>query len=229
MLRLSDSRNFSRTLTGLCLIGAPLALTAAAVIGPDYFDDNKVTELQNLAVHHRRFVVALLLFFVGGVLVILAGLGLVRFFRSTRVTLGSAAGALLTLGGGATMGFYAESAIEYEMTRHDLGRQEMAKLLDQFMESGILAPVWILFLIGTVIGTILLAVAAFKRGLIPIWAAAALVIANVFGFLAEESKAFEIAGFAVLLVGLGTLGLRFLRMSDDEWDGAPAGAAPPLA
>ena len=230
MLRLSDSRNFSRTLTGLCLIVAPLALLAAALIGPDYIDnDNLAAELENIALHNRRFVVSLVLFFVAGILVILAGIGLVRLFRSARVTLGQAAGALLVLGGAATMGFYTISAIEYEMTRHDLDRVEMAKLAEQFQESGVLAPVWILFLIGTVIGSVLLAVAAFRRGLLPIWAAVALVVANVFGFLGEESKEFEIAGFAVLLLGLGTLGLAVLRMSDDEWDGAPATAAPPVA
>jgi hypothetical protein len=230
MLRLSDSRNFSRTLTGLCLIGGPLALLAAAVIGPDYVDnDNKLAELQSIAVHHRRYVVAILLFFVAGLLIILAGIGLIRLFRSARVTLGQVAGALLVLGAGATMGFYSESAIEYEMTRHGFSRVQMAKLADQFQESGALAPIWILFLIGTVIGTILLAIAAFKRGLLPIWAAVALVVANVFGFLGDESKPFEIAGFAVLLLGLGMLGLRVLGMSDDEWDGPPAAAAPPVA
>jgi uncharacterized protein DUF4386 len=231
MLRLSDSRNFSRTLTGLCLIGGPLALTAAAVIGPEIDDDNKVQELQNIALHHRRYVVAILLFFVGGVLIMLAGIGLVRLFRSVRVTLGQVAGALLTLGAGATMGFYAFSAIEYEMTRHDLNRVQMAKLLDE-TESAVFVPILIMFLLGIVIGSLLLAIAAFRRGLIPIWASVAIVAAAVLGFF-EDSKPLEIAGFALLIVGLGTLGLRCLRMTDDEWDTAPAPppatAAPPVA
>jgi hypothetical protein len=227
MLRLSDARNFGRTLTGLCLIGAPLALLAAAIIGPEYVDnDNKLAELQSIAVHHRRFALAIVLFFAAAVLIILAGIGLVRLFRGVRVTLGQTAGALLTLGGAATFGFYANSAIEYEMTRHDLNRVQMAKLADQFQDSAALAPVWVLFLIGIVLGTILLAIAAYRRGLIPIWAAVAIVASSVLGFFGDESKPAEIAGFAVLLVGFGALGLAVLRMSDDEWD-APA-AGPPV-
>lgn len=232
MLRLSDSRNFSRTLTGLCLIGAPLALTAAAVIGPDFIDDDKQAELNNIAVRHHRFVVSLLLFFVAGILILLAGLGLIRFFRGARVTMGAVAGALLVLGAHATMGFYAISGIEYEMARHGLDQTEMAKLVDQLEDSGILTPVWILFLIGIVIGSILLAIATWRGKTIPVWASAAIVVAAVLGFFGGDDKAFEIAGFVVLLVGLGTLGLTFLRMTDEEWDaGVPptAGTVPPPA
>lgn len=231
MLRLSDSRNFSRTLTGLCLIGAPLALTAAAAIGPDYIDDDKRQELQNIAVHPNRYVTALLLFFVAGVLLIAAGIGLVRFFRGAGVTLGQAAGGLLTAGAAATIGFFAVSAVEYEMARQDRDRPEMANLAEQFEDAGILLPILILFLIGIVVGSVLLAIATWRHRLIPVWASLAIVVAAVLGFFGQESKALEIAGFAILVVGLGSLGLRFLRMTDEEWDagGGRAGESVPPA
>lgn len=227
MLRLSDARNFGRTLTGLCLIGGPLALTAAAIIGPDYVDDDKQRELENIAVHHHRYVVSILLFFLAGLLIIAAGIGLVRLFRGVRVTLGQVGGGLLVFGAAATIGFYTISALEYEMTRHGLDRVEMAKLVDQIEESGVLAPGWILFLVGIVIGSLLLAIAAFRRGLIPIWAVVAVVAATILGFFGGDNKALEIAGFAVLVVGFGTLGLALLRMSDDDWD-SPA-VPPPVS
>jgi hypothetical protein len=51
MLRLSDGRNFGRTLTGLCLIAAPVLLLIAAIVSPDVDDDNKAKELANIAAH----------------------------------------------------------------------------------------------------------------------------------------------------------------------------------
>jgi hypothetical protein len=236
MLRLSDARNFGRTLTGLCLIGAPVALTAAAAIGPDYFDDDKQQMLQKIGVHPNRYVVALLLFLAAAVLLIAAGIGLVRFFRGAGVTLGQAAGGLLAVGAAATIGFFTIGAVQYEMTRHNLDRAEMADLVEQVEESAMLLPIVILFLVGIAIGSLLLAIAAWRRRLIPVWAALAIVAAAVLGFFGQDNKALEIVGFAILIVGLGTLGLRFLRMTDDEWDagdaasgeGAPP-APPPMA
>jgi hypothetical protein len=227
MLRLSDARNFGRTMTGLCLIGAPAALLLAQIVTPDIDDDNKAVELQNLALHNRKYLVGMLVFLAASVLLLLAAIGLVRLFRGVRVTLGQFAAVLLAIGAAATFGFYAWSSVEYEMTRHNLPRAAMAKLLDELDNAAVLAPIWIIFLIGVVLGSVLLALAAWRRRLIHPVGALAILAGGVLS-AAGQDKTLSVVSFALLLVGLGSLGLAVLRMSDEEWD-APVGAPPVTA
>ncbi len=229
MLKVSDGRNFGRTLTGLCLIGGPLLLLIAAVVQPNVDNSNKVKELANVAANKGSFVTGGIFFFLGGLVLIGAGIGVIHLFRGRRLGLGQVAGALLTLGSAATIGWYALGAVEYEMVNQSgLDRAQMAKLLDKSFEANSLAPILIVFAIGVVVGTILLAVAAWRRRFVPVWASVAIAVAGLLSF-AGDSKGVSIVSFAVLLVGLGTLGLTVLGMTDEEWDAPRDRALPPSA
>jgi len=227
MLRFSDGRNFGRTLTGLCLIAAPILLLIAQVVSPDVDDDNKVKELANVAAHKGSYLAGGLIFMVAGLVLVVAGFGLVHLFRGRRLTLGQVAGALVALGAAASTGFYAFTTIEYEMVNvSGLDRAQMARLLDKGQDSTTALPLFLVFLVGIVIGLILLGIAAWRSRVVPVWAGIALIVAGVLGFAGGESKAVNIVDFAILIVGFGSLGLAALRMSDEEWD-APRGAAVP--
>lgn len=67
------------------------------------------------------------------------------------------------------------------------------------------------------------------RYIVPVWAPAAIVVGSIVNFLAE-SAAVNAIGFAFLLIGFGSVGLKLLSMSDDEWDHLgrrPGPAEPP--
>ena len=51
MLKFSDARNFGRTFTGLALIAGPLVFLIAQIVSPDVDNDNKLTELNDIAAH----------------------------------------------------------------------------------------------------------------------------------------------------------------------------------
>jgi hypothetical protein len=226
MLKLSDARNFGRTLTGLTLIAGPLLYLLGQIVSPDVDDDNKVKELANVAAHKGSYLTGALLFFVGALVTIASMIGVIHLFRSRRVSLGQVAATLVLIGNTAIVGFYAFSTVEYEMVNQSgLDRTEMAKLLDKADGSASGAAFFILFLVGIVLGLLLLALAMWRRKVAPPWAAAAIVATAVVGFLGN-SKALGIASFALLLVGFGGLALRVLGMSDEEWD-APRDAAAP--
>jgi len=226
LLKVSDGRNFGRTLTGLCLIGGPLLFLIAVIVQPNVDDSDKVKELANVAANESSFVTAGIVFFLGSLVLMGAGIGVIHLFRSRGLGLGQVAGALLTLGSAATIGWYALGAVEYEMVNQSgLDRAQMAQLLDKSYEANSLAPILIVFAVGIVLGTILLAVAAWRRRLVPVWAAVAIAVAGLLSF-GGESKGVSIVSFVILLVGLGKLGVTVLGMTDEEWD-APRDAPRP--
>jgi hypothetical protein len=219
VLRFSDARSFGRTLTGLLLFVAPAVLLISTIISPNTDHKNKVQELNAVAAHKGTYLLSGVLFLVGGLLIIAMGIGIMRLFRGDGgVTAGQVSGALLVLGGTVTMGWYALGVAEYEMVNEKgLDRQALAAFLHKADNAGALAPLFILFLIGIVLGTILLAVANWRTRVAPVWASVAILLGGVVGALGN-GQAISIVTFVVLLVGLGALGARVLAMSDDEWE-----------
>jgi Domain of unknown function (DUF4386) len=227
MLRLSDGRNFGRTLTGLCLIAAPVLLLIAAIVSPDVDDDNKAKELANIAAHKGSYLTGNLLWLLAAIVLIGASVGIIHLFRGRKVGLGQVAGSLMIMAGAVSFGWYAFAIVEYEMVNHSgIDRAAMANFLDKAGDStGTIIPFIVLFLLGVVVGLVLLGVAAWRRRMVPAWSAALIAVAGVVAFFGE-SKGVEIMDFVILIAGLGPLGLATLRMSDEEWDSPREPAAP---
>lgn len=237
MLRFSDARNFGRTATGLLLIVGPLLLTIAAFVSPNTDHKNKVHELNAIAAHKGSYLAGGLIWLAASILLLLAAVGLIKMFRGPRgVTLGQVSGLLLILGSMVGVAWYALGALEYEMVNHQgLDRQALATFLHKSDQTGTLVPLFLLFVIGVVLGLVLLGVASLRTRVIPVWASVVLIVSGPLTFFSNGRVASGVAGL-VTLVGLGVLGARALRMSDEEWDAplerkraqapADAGAAP---
>jgi hypothetical protein len=219
VLRFSDARNFGRTLTGLCLIGGPLLFLIGGIISPDTDHDNKLRELAAVAAHKGAYLANAYFFLAGAVLLIIASIGLIRFFRGPRgVTLGQVAGGFLVLGSAVVFAFFAFTVSEYEMVNQKgLNTPALAQYLDKAEDSNVALPLFLLFLVGVILGLILLGIAAYRTRVVPVWAAVVIVASGVLTFF-SESGAGEIIANAVLLIGFGVLAMRILGMSDEEWD-----------
>jgi hypothetical protein len=219
LLKFSDARNFARTSTGLLLIAGPAVLLIGSIVSPDTDHKNKAQELAAIAAHKGTYLLGGLLFLLATTLMVFAGFGLVRMFRGPRgVTLGQVAGVLLSLGATVGAGWYALGVAEYEMVNHNgLNRAALATFLHKADNTSAMLPLILMFLAGIVIGVLLLGVAAIRTRIVPVWAAIVILVAGPLGFFGN-GKAGGIASAVVLLVGLGALGLRALRMTDEEWD-----------
>ncbi|HEX6459890.1 MAG TPA: DUF4386 family protein [Thermoleophilaceae bacterium] len=219
MLRFSDARNFGRTLTGLLLFAAPAMLLIATLVQPNTDHKNKLQELNAVAAHKGTYLLGGILFLIGGLLMLFVGAALIKLFRGPRgITAGQVSGALLMCAGFVTAGWYALGAAEYEMVNHaGLDRQALAAFLHKAESGGSLVPLIVLFMVGIVIGSILLAVANYRTRFAPVWASVAILLGGIVSAVAN-SQAANIASLAVLLIGLGAIGARVLSMSDEEWD-----------
>ena len=223
MLRFSDARNFGRTLTGLALIVGPLVMLVGGIIGPDTDNDNKLKELNSVAAHKSAYIIGSALFLVSTIILLAASVGIIHVFRGRRVTLGQIAGSLLVVGTATTFAFYAFSVVEYEMVNQTgLNRAELAAYLHKSNMTTSGAPLFILFLLGIVLGLILLAIALWRSGLVPKWAAALILVGGVLAFAGGQNQATNIIDSALLLIAFVMFGRAVLSMSDEEWD-APRG------
>jgi hypothetical protein len=231
VLRLSDDRNFGRTLAALSLLAAPLMLFLGALIGPD-LDDDAVKRLAEIPDNEAAYVIGGILFLIAPLVLIPGMVGTIHLLRRGRVTLGQIGAALITIGGLATMAFYGYGAVEYiAATEAGLDRAQMAELLDASEESGLVIPVIILFLGGLVLGSILLAIGLWRSRVVPVWAPIVLVLSTLVNFFGE-SKAIEVISFVLLFAGLAPVAMKILSIPDDDWERwtlPERGAAPPPA
>ena len=128
-----------------------------------------------------------------------------------------------------TIAFFGFGAYEYEAAQPGLDQAQMAQLAENADETNVAIPLFITFIVGIVIGSLIVAWSLWRREVVPAWAAGAIVVAAILGFLAE-SVALSAISFAFLLIGYGSVGMKLLSMSDEEWDllgQAPGPAEPP--
>jgi hypothetical protein len=230
MLRFSDERNFARTLAGLSLFAGPLMLLLAAAVSPDLSGDGG-ERLAEIADNEGRYIASGYLFLLGAWLFVPGLIGLWRLFRGPRgVTLGQVGGGLVLLGVITTIAFFGFGAYEYEMAQPGLDQTQMAELAEQADETEVAIPLFITFLVGVGIGSLIVAWSLWRRQLVPPWSPAAIVVGTIVSAAAEDDAVLAAIGFAFLLIGFGAVGLKLLSMSDDEFDQlgrGPAAAEPP--
>jgi hypothetical protein len=72
------------------------------------------------------------------------------------------------------------------------------------------------FVVGIVLGSILLAVALFRRRIVPLWSPVLLIVAIVVGFFGESAVVSALS-FLVLGAALYPLAMKIWRLGDDQW------------
>src|ERR687891_183720 len=176
MFNLSDSRNFTRTLAAISLLVTPALLLLGALIGPDLGDDT-AEELADIADNEAAYVISGLLFLVSPLVFVPGMMGVIRLMRRRGVTLGQIGAAMIMFGALLTMAFYGWGVVEYvAATNADLSRPEMATLFDEAEDSGLGVPIWLGgFIIGLLVGSILLAIVLWRNQVVPVWFPIALV------------------------------------------------------
>jgi Domain of unknown function (DUF4386) len=217
MLKLSDSRNFGRTLAGIALIAAPLLFLLGTAIDPAWADDTD-EYLSEVAADKGLYLLAGILNLVAALLLIAGLLGVIHLLRRRRVTVGQIGAALVMIGAVAIASTYVINVFEIVGTGDEFDRGQLVSLLDETEESGEAAPVFVMFLLGLVLGSILLAIGLWRQKAVPVWVPIVLVLSSVAGFVAGDSQASSLITGVLLAAALIAIGLRILAVSDDDWE-----------
>lgn len=216
----------ARKVLASCLVVPPVLWAASSLIGPDTGNGSstadQLKDLGKIANHKSAYTAANIMFLVAAMVFLLATYGIVHVYRGRKVGVGQIAGGLIAIGMSVFFAFYAFSITEYEMVNHaefrNLATQhEFARLLHFGMNSGAGALLFLAFLLGLVLGPILLGTAMIRRRNVPLWAGILTIATGPIGFVVS-GKAGNAIFQVVLLAALAPLALLIWRMSDEDWD-----------
>lgn len=211
---LNDATSFRRTAAGLCLIAAPLAGLASALIMPR-FTGGMGEELVAISEHTGRWLAGEALNLISFFLFMLAGLGIVHLLRHRSVILGHAGGGLVMFGSffhGAIIGF---ALVEVPLVESGGARSRMIEFANGMYESTAFAMILFPFL-SFFVGWVFLAIALWRARAVPLWVAATLGVAPLSEFFGPEAVSPELM-LTLFLISLGYVGLKVLRLSSKEW------------
>jgi Domain of unknown function (DUF4386) len=212
-----DSRRLARALAVTGLIAGPLLLCAGALVDPAWTDDS-AAYLREVAAAEGRYAAAGVLSTVGALLMVAGTLAVARLMRGRRVTLGQLGASLLAVGLIGMSAGMAFNGFDIALAGFD-DRQAAVALYEELEDSVLLNLFWMLFFfVGVVLGSLLLAIALFRRRIVPIWSPLLLVAAIVLGFASGPNRILTALSFLVLAAGLIPLALRIRSLADDQWE-----------
>lgn len=200
--------NPGRALAGWSLIIAPALQVLANAIDPAT-SDQAAARLPEIAAHSERFIVAAYLLLAAACAFVSGLVGLWRLFRGSRLTAGQVGAGLVLIGTITTVAFVGFGFYEYEAAKPGLDPAQTAALVDRVEGAAVAGPLVVVFLLGAVVGSLVLAGSLWRRRIVPVWSPAAIVVGTILNFVAD-SAAISALAFGFQLVGYGWVGLRLL-------------------
>lgn len=215
MLKITDASNFRRTLTGLCLIAAPLVLFVGFLVHPG---EGEAGLVQTIADYPGRVEVANLAIIISSMLFVPALIGLLRPIRGRGVALTHIGVGLALVGAISHAVWAGMQVLLVGMVQSGIDRAQLSAMAEVGPPNAGSVVVMLMFLVGFSLGLIVLAVGLWRSQAFPRWSAICIVLVPLFDFLPIDNKLLFAVGPVLAIVGFGAIGLRVLTMSDAEWE-----------
>ena len=220
-MRFSDSHHFRRMIAGCCMVAGPLAVLGAFVVSPAIHSDAR-EQLASFAAHPDRMLIAALATLVAVALMVGATLGLMHMLRERMAALGHAGGIMALVGLVAYAALAGASLLAWQMVSDGVQATDVTAWDGFANATATVIALVVASWVGAV-GFVVLAAGLWRAHVVDWWMAAAIAVGAVAIALATplESVAVGIAGAAVLVVGLGAIGMMVLRETDADWEHTP--------
>lgn len=220
MFEFSNAHHFRKTVAGFCMIAAPMLLLAGAIVHPGRHTEEAALIAQ-AAANPDAWYIAHLMILMGVVLMVPAVLGLMHMLREREVAWGHLGGGMAMLGLLAlTAAVTVLGFVAWQAAAVGTGATELFERLNG--TTGFVLPVYIMSF-GFAVGMVMLAVGLMRAHVAQSWHAlfiAAGTVSLAIGGV-TASVVLDVAGAAVLLVGLGSVGRMVLAETDSEWEHTP--------
>jgi hypothetical protein len=157
-------------------------------------------------------------------------LGMILLAMRRSPWLATIGGFLALIGLFAFIVFVGQEELSYLMAQMG-GGTPLVTLWDRFNTDPLMTVYLSIFIIGHLIGPMLLGIALGRTHLIPVWAAWAIILRSpiqIVGFLTHIGLSIEIVTYGLLLIGSIPVALALLKFSDEEVP-APTGEQPASA
>jgi hypothetical protein len=220
-MKVSDPHHFRKMLAGCCMVLAPVAVLVAFLFSPP-IHTNAGKQMASFAAHQDKLLFSTIMTMVALALAVGATLGLMHMLREREVAYGHVGGALALLGFLASMAMAGMFMLAWAMVRDGVQAGDVTAWHTATHNAGVVIPVTIVGFFAT-LGFIVLAAGLYRAKAVDWWMSAMLALGALGIALTGpfESVAVGVVASALLLVGLGSIGLMVLREADAEWDHTP--------
>jgi hypothetical protein len=218
----TDLRHASRMLAAVLLPIGPASIAVLRFVLPYYTADDASTIVREVAEHQTAESAVVWLGFVAVLTMVPAAWFAGRVVGRSAPRLAAIATPLM-LAGYLTLGWLnVEDAAVLYGVRHGVGHTTLAGMYDSMHPVAAVATV--LFVLGHVLGTILLGVGMLRGRVVAPLFAWATIVSQPIHFVAAivvPSHALDLVGWGLTAVGFAALSVAILRLADDEWAPAP--------
>src|SRR4051794_13373708 len=222
MLGSADPHRFRKTVAGACMLVAPALGLIGFIVTPGY-DSATHKQLLTVAANRDQWFVSELLILLSLVVLVPAVLGLMHMLREREVAFGHAGGALALLGTMAAIGSTAIGMVMWQMS----ATAGNVALIDRVQDATGTFVLFSLAVFGLPVGLLALCAGLYRARAAHPMALAAVAIGSVVaavGFAVSVEWPL-IAGYAALLLGLGSIGQMVLNETVEDWEHTPSMAA----
>jgi hypothetical protein len=218
-----DLRSQSRWLAAVILPIGPTAVAVLRFILPYTTADSPADAVQDVAAHQATQSAVVWLGWLACLTLVPGVIFAGRVVGRRAPRLAAAATALLVIGYLSLAWLTVGDAYLLYGVRHHLPPTVLIGMYNGVHPAAQIAEG--LFVLGHVLGTILLGIAMLRSRVVPTWAAVATIIAQPIHFVAAVligSHALDLLGWGLNAIGFAALSLAVLQLSNDEWGPSPA-------
>jgi hypothetical protein len=219
----TDLRHASRVLAAVVLPIGPLAVAVLRYILPYTTADSSADAVREVTAHQTAQSVVVWLGFLACLTLIPGVIFAGRVVARGAPRLAAAATILLVLGYVSLAWLTVGDAFLLFGIRQHLPVSVLSSMYDGSVHpaAGVATG---LFVLGHVLGTILLGVGMLRGRVTPAWAAVVTIVAQPIHFVAAVivgSHALDLVGWGLNAVGFAALAAAVLQLTDDEWAPPP--------
>lgn len=209
-----------RAFFAVCLILGPLLMILSVFLNPDRTVDSNVGSAVIAARMAAGTDLSPLDFFIMVTAVFLLPFGALgmTWLAMRRSPWLASIGGFLSITGFIAFIVFAGQVVQSRLMAQMGGGQQLVTLWDQFNADPVITAYLYIFIIGNLIGPMLLAIGLGRARLIPAWATWALILRapiQVAGFPTHIGLSIEFVTFGLLLLGSIPIALALLKFSDE--------------
>jgi hypothetical protein len=223
-----DTVRFRRVAGAVSLVLGPALLVAASVVLPWSADDDTAASLGAVARNVTATQFGDLLAFLGILVMIPALLAIMRVLRTAAPVLSLVGGSLAIAGFVGAMLLVVSDQYNIGLGESAKARTEIAAALDG-SSAWVINLVLVVFLLGMLVGTIVLGVGLLRARLTPAWAGGALIVGPALSVAAHAAdvKGLDIVAGFIQLAGFAAVARVVWSTSDRGWDVGEMVTPPP--
>jgi hypothetical protein len=218
-----DVRTLRRITAAVSIVLGPLAVGIVRATVPAVNPHNGQVAIAAVVANPTMARISLAAGIIATLFLPFAVIGLTRLVMRRAPVLGMLGGVLALVGWTMVAVLMTRDAMTYEMARLGANPAQLAALWDQVNGNTAVSVLSIVFVVGHELGTLLLGIGLARTRVVPLWAAAAVVIGILLHPVAFGigNRLLDILAFALLVVGCVAAARAVLMTPNDVWDLLP--------